>query len=126
MTLAVSSIHAGPLKSTEVELSARARPASTGSFQSSADAETTSQNWLMKVGRLLVNAGKTSSPGLQGLSFKTLMFKQRDDSIQVRASGERKEAITSGLKRILEQMQGMQLSGSWSGVFSGKPVRQEM
>lgn len=80
----------------------------------------------MKVGWLLVNAEKTSSPGLRGLSFKMLMFKQRDDSVQFRASGERKEAITSGLKRILEQMQGMKLSGSWSGVFSGKPVRQEM
>lgn len=59
-------------------------------------------------------------------SFKMLMFKQRDDVIQFRASGERKETITSGLKRILEQMQGLKLSGSWSGVFSGKPVRQEM
>lgn len=55
-----------------------------------------------------------------------LMFKRRDDSIQFRASGERKEAITSGLKRILEQMQGVKLSGSWSGVSSGKPVGQEM
>jgi len=40
--------------------------------------------------------------------------------------GEREEAISSGLKRILEQMEGRRLCGSWNGVFREQTVRQGM
>lgn len=65
-------------------------------------------------------------PRFGELAFKMLIVKQRMTLSSSGLVGKGKRPLTLGLKRILEQMQGMTLSRSWNGEFHGKPVRQEI
>lgn len=123
----VSFLHAGPPNITEIVLSAKTRPASRcGSLQSSGRCRKDNQKWQMKVGSLLVNAEEVPSQDLGSSPWRYWLLSKGMTPSSSGFGGEREEAISSGLKRILEQMEGMRLCGSWNGVFREQTVRQGM